>query len=176
MRLMSCFKIIAWTSTRIRLKLSQSNYVTWMLIVCWLYVRRHQVIPSEGNLQMRGTLCDGYLFKYCFVKYQTFHQVFEKTSQQTYWHQKTTWKASQMPPRVIKHQLTCPIEFTSGSFLIGGRGILVIPRNHLVRQSKWNVSLSGCRGFYMPELPLPLGRESSFSYLKWKNVSAFSTF
>ena len=34
-----------------------------------------------------------------------------------------------MPPRAIKHQLTCPIELTSGSFLIGRRGILVIPRN-----------------------------------------------
>ena len=36
-----------------------------------------------------------------------------------------------MPPRAIKRQLTCPIEFTSGSSLIGGNGILVIPRNHL---------------------------------------------
>ena len=37
-----------------------------------------------------------------------------------------------MPPRTIKQQLTCPIEFTSGSSLIGRTGILVIPRNHLV--------------------------------------------
>ena len=37
-----------------------------------------------------------------------------------------------MPPRVIKLQLTCPLELTSGSFLIGRRRILVIPRNHLV--------------------------------------------
>ena len=37
-----------------------------------------------------------------------------------------------MPPRAIKHQLTCPFELTSGSFLIGRRRILVIPRNHLV--------------------------------------------
>ena len=37
-----------------------------------------------------------------------------------------------MPPRVIKYQLTCPLEFTFGSFLIGRRRILVIPRNHLV--------------------------------------------
>ena len=36
-----------------------------------------------------------------------------------------------MPPRAIKHQLTCPFEVTSGSFLIGRRRILVIPRNHL---------------------------------------------
>ena len=36
-----------------------------------------------------------------------------------------------MPPRAIKHQLTCPFELTSGRFLIGRRGILVIPWNHL---------------------------------------------
>ena len=35
-------------------------------------------------------------------------------------------------PRAIKHQLTCPIELTSGSFLIGKRDILVITRNRLV--------------------------------------------
>ena len=42
-----------------------------------------------------------------------------------------------MPPRAIKHQLICPFELTSGSFLIGRRRILVIPGNHLV-----------CAGFY----------------------------
>ena len=36
-----------------------------------------------------------------------------------------------MPLRAIKHQLTCPFEITSCSFLIGRRPILVIPRNHL---------------------------------------------
>ena len=36
-----------------------------------------------------------------------------------------------MPPRAIKHQLTCPFELTSGSFMTGRRRILVIPRNHL---------------------------------------------
>ena len=36
-----------------------------------------------------------------------------------------------MPPRVIKHQLTCPLEITYGHFPIGRRRILVIPRNHL---------------------------------------------
>ena len=91
-----------------------------------------QVIPSHKNPQMRRTLFDGYLFKYCSVKYQTFHQVSEKTSQQTYSHQKTTWKAFQMPPRAIKHQLTCPMELASGSFLIGRRGILVISRVCLI--------------------------------------------
>ena len=66
------------------------------------------------------------------ILFRTFHQVSEKTSQQTYSHQKTTWKAFQMPPRAIKHQLTCPI-----SFLIRRRGIFVIPRNRLVRFSKY---------------------------------------
>ena len=37
-----------------------------------------------------------------------------------------------MPPRAIKHQLTCPFELTSGSFLIGRIGNLVIPRNRMV--------------------------------------------
>ena len=37
-----------------------------------------------------------------------------------------------MPPIAIKHQLTCPNELTSSSFLIGRRGILVILRNCLV--------------------------------------------
>ena len=36
-----------------------------------------------------------------------------------------------MPPRVIKRQLTCPIEFTLGSSLIGRNDIVAIPRNHL---------------------------------------------
>ena len=36
----------------------------------------------------------------------------------------------------LENQLTCPIEFTSGSSLIGRNGILVIPRNHLVRESQ----------------------------------------
>ena len=95
----------------------------------------NQVIPSHGNPQMRWTSSDCYLFKYCSVKYQTFHQKSEKTSQQTYSHQKTTRKAFQMPPRAMKHQLTCPIELTSGSFLFGRRGILVILRNRLEDQS-----------------------------------------
>ena len=37
-----------------------------------------------------------------------------------------------MPPRTIKQHLTCSFEITSGSFLIGRRRILVIPRNQLV--------------------------------------------
>ena len=40
-------------------------------------------------------------------------------------------KLFQMPPRVIRHQLTCPFKLTFGSFLIGRRHILVISRNHL---------------------------------------------
>ena len=95
----------------------------------------YQVIPSHGNPQVRRTFFDGFLFKYCSVKYETFHQVSEKASQQTYSHQNINWKAFQMPPRAMEHQLTCPIELTSGSFLIGGKGILVIPRNRLVHIS-----------------------------------------
>ena len=34
--------------------------------------------------------------------------------------------------------LICPFELTSGSFLIGRRGILVIPKNRLVFQSQWD--------------------------------------
>ena len=46
-------------------------------------------------------------------------------------------------PTAITHQLTCQIELTPGSFLIGRRGILVIPRNRLVmvvrhRVLRWN--------------------------------------
>ena len=48
-----------------------------------------------------------------------------------------------MPPRAIKHQLTCPFELNSDSFLIGRRHILVIPRNHLVGESPgFNIILS----------------------------------
>ena len=36
-------------------------------------------------------------------------------------------------PRVIKRQITCPVEFTFGSSLIARNGILVTPRNHLER-------------------------------------------
>ena len=42
-----------------------------------------------------------------------------------------------MPPRAIKHQLTCPFELTSGSFLIGRRLILVILWNHLDARYCW---------------------------------------
>ena len=34
-------------------------------------------------------------------------------------------------PRAIKRQLTCLIQFTSGSSVVGRNGILAIPRNHL---------------------------------------------
>ena len=44
-------------------------------------------------MMMRRTLFDGYLFKYCFAKCQTFHKVSEKTSQQTYSHQKNYLKS-----------------------------------------------------------------------------------
>ena len=45
-----------------------------------------------------------------------------------------------MPPRAIKRHLTCPIEFTFGSSLIGRNGILVTPRDHLVRQHQNDLS------------------------------------
>ena len=51
-----------------------------------------------------------------------------------------------MPSKAIKHQLTCPFEITSGSFLIGRRRILLIPRNHLdgfeITNSEKNVRLT----------------------------------
>ena len=47
-----------------------------------------------------------------------------------------------MPPTAIKHQLTCPFEFSSGSFLIGRRRILVIPRNHLVGSRNLTITVS----------------------------------
>ena len=84
----------------------------------------NQVILSHGNPQMRWTLFGGYLFK---CKYQTFNQVSEKTSSKHI----LTKKLLQVPPRAIKHQLTCPFELTSDSFLIGRIGNLVIPRNRL---------------------------------------------
>ena len=69
-------------------------------------------------------------------------------------HQKTTWKAFQMPPRAIKHQLTCPIELTSGSFLIGRRSILVIPRNRLVIRAMFTLYWRGfCSGTVWTRLP-----------------------
>ena len=49
------------------------------------------LVPGDSKSwesQMRWTLFDGYLFKYCSVKYHTFHEVSEKTSQQTYSPQK----------------------------------------------------------------------------------------
>ena len=58
------------------------------------YALSYQVIPSYGNAQMRRTFFESYLFKYCSVKYQTFHQVPEKTFRQTYSHQKLPEKLS----------------------------------------------------------------------------------
>ena len=46
-----------------------------------LSLPHYQVIPGHGNSQKRWTMFGGYLFKYCFVKYQTFHQVCEKACQ-----------------------------------------------------------------------------------------------
>ena len=54
-----------------------------------------------------------------------------------------------MPPRAIKHQLTCPIKLTSGSFLIGRRGILVIPRNRLIPHSSSSVFSNNHSAMYL---------------------------
>ena len=40
-----------------------------------------QMVPGHGNPQERRTMFIGYLFKYCSLNYQEFHQVFENTSQ-----------------------------------------------------------------------------------------------
>ena len=68
------------------IQVSSQRYILGEAIWSW----PAQVIPSHGNPQMRRTLLGGYLLKYCPVKHQTFHQVSEKTSQQTYSHQKTS--------------------------------------------------------------------------------------
>ena len=87
------------------------------------------MIPSHENHQIRWTLLDGYLFKYCSIKYHTFHEVSEKTSQQTYSQQKKTLKSFADSSKSHKSSTN---ELTSGSFLIGRRSILVIPWNRLV--------------------------------------------
>ena len=88
------------------------------------------MISSHGNPERRWTLFDVYLFKYCSVKYQTFHQVSEKTSHQTKNHLK------KFPDASKSHKTSTILSdgATSGSFLIGRRGILVIPRNCLVKK------------------------------------------
>ena len=53
-----------------------------------------------------------------------------------------------MPPKAIKRQLLCPIEFTSSSSLNARDGLLVIPRNHMVTIPEfmefWNIRVLGC--------------------------------
>ena len=96
-----------------------------------LFLLDNHVIRGHGNPHKRRAMFGGYLFKYCCIKYQTFHQVCEKCIPVIRLTPKRYLKSFLMPPRAIKHQLTCPFELTSGSFLIGRRRILVIPRNHL---------------------------------------------
>ena len=103
--------------------MAPGNITTW-----------YQVIPSHGNPWVRRTLFDGYLLKYCSVKYQTFHRVSEKTSQQTCLHQKAP-----RAPKGHKHQLTCQIELTSGSLLI-----LVIPKNRRGKVGYYNITTYAC--------------------------------
>ena len=62
----------------------------------------NQVISSHGNPQMRRTVFEGYLFKYCSVKYKAFHQVSEKTSKQTDSHQKNHMKSFPDAPKSHK--------------------------------------------------------------------------
>ena len=66
---------------------------------------------------------------------------------------KSYLKAFQVPERATKHQLTCPFQLTSGSFLIGRRRLLVILRNHSeclhswnwIDITIWNYVFSGCQ-------------------------------
>ena len=50
------------------------------VIIAFINCMPIQVIPGYGNPQKSRTMFGGYLFKYCCVKYQTFHQVGEKAS------------------------------------------------------------------------------------------------
>ena len=165
------FQIHSWDWRSIK------QVCSWYIIICFRYIisqvrlrdqdsRWLHVIARHGNLQMRWTLFNGYLFKFCSVKYQIFHQVFEQTSN-IFAPKKTTWKAFQMPPRAIKHQLTYPIELTSGSFLIGRRGILVIRRNCLVVEIRRELSEicyfeAEHRKFYKPNWRFLTSRSSQF--------------
>ena len=44
-------------------------------IKTFTFTDSNQVIPGQGNPQKRRTMFGGYLFKYCCVKYQTFHKI-----------------------------------------------------------------------------------------------------
>ena len=65
-----------------------------------------------------------------------------------------------MPPRAIKHQLTCPFELTSGGFLIGRRDNLVIPRNRLYPRADEVVKIGA-------DSVRPKEVEQSLGIIKW---------
>ena len=46
----------------------------------WVLGMSYQVIPGHGNPQKRRTIFIRYLFKYCSLNFQKFHQVFKNTS------------------------------------------------------------------------------------------------
>ena len=73
----------------------------------------------------------GYLFNYCCVIYPLSLGMWEGIPVKRLT-PKSYLKSFSDAPKSHKHQLTCPLEITSGSFLIGRRRILVIPWNHLV--------------------------------------------
>ena len=85
---------------RVWLRANKMLNLSRHLLMLFLSDETFQVIPSHRNPQMRRTLFDDYLFKYRSVKYQTFHQVSEKTfSKHT--RTKSHLKAFQMPPSAI---------------------------------------------------------------------------
>ena len=97
-----------------------------------------------GDAKLRWTLFDGYLFKYCSVNTKFFTKYLRRHPSK---HIRTKNHLKSFPDasKSQKHQLTCPIELTSGSFLIGRRGILVIPRNRLVRVLLYCVGFTRAR-------------------------------
>ena len=54
---------------------------------------------------------------------------------------RNTRKSFQVFPKAIKHQLTCLLRLTLGSFLSGRNCILVIPINHLFRPGLHDIGL-----------------------------------
>ena len=88
------------------------------------------MIPSHGNPQMMWNLFGGYLFKCCSVKYQNFSPRIWEDIPINIFSPKNYLKS--FPDVSKSHKTsTCPFELTSGSFLIGRIGNLVIPRNRL---------------------------------------------
>ena len=92
----------------------------------------YQVIPNHWNPQMRRTLFDGYLFKIVPSNTKLFTKYLRRHPSK---HIRTKNYLKSFPDASKSHKtstITFPIELTSGSFLIGRRGILVIPWDRLV--------------------------------------------